>query len=229
MFATLIMGGVLGFVAGIVPGPYVSLVAATTLEHGGKAGRRTALAPLATELPALVLAGIVLSQLPSEVLRWVGLGGAGLLIYVAWTVFSGARERRAGKGSAGAVAGSESPDDGVPRRLLEVVLIGLMSPGPWVFWFFLGGPLLMNRWHVGPLHAVGFVGAFLALFVGVLLALAFAVESGSERVEAKWHRRSLYGVAGLMVVAALVLGWQSWAGNFGDLVLSPEMVEDQLP
>jgi threonine/homoserine/homoserine lactone efflux protein len=60
---SLAIGAVLGLIAGFVPGPFLTLVATTSVRNGLGAGLRVAVVPLGTELPALVGAIFLLTRL----------------------------------------------------------------------------------------------------------------------------------------------------------------------
>ncbi len=59
MTAFLLQGIVLGFAAGISPGPMLGLVISQTLRYGWRAGNLVALAPLFTDIPII---GVVLHK-----------------------------------------------------------------------------------------------------------------------------------------------------------------------
>lgn len=212
------MGFTLGMFAGLIPGAFSTVVATTALERGMKPGLKVALMPLATELPVMLAAVFVLTRLPEGAFRWIGLGGGTLLAFMGWKVLRDARER-------------QSITDGIQvhgGHYFRVAVFGLVSPGPWAFWFFVGAPLLLSRWRVGPGHGVAFLSAFMVVFIGVMLGLAWAVASGRRRLSLSWYRRILRGAGGLLVLAGAILIWQSWVGNFTQLVSAPSAIEERI-
>ncbi len=219
---TLLLGLGVGLFAGLIPGAYSTVVATTALERGRSEGFKVSAIPALTETTVMLVAVLVLARLPEETLRSIGITGGILLLFMAWRVFRDARNQN-GDPDAGVEELAEG--DGW-SHLLRVAAFGLLAPGAWAFWFLLGAPLVLNRWGVGPLHALLFHGAFLTAFVGALLALAWAVGSGRKFLNARWHRRILKGASGLLVVVGGVLIWQSWAGNFTDMVRTPDFVEE---
>lgn len=213
---TLLLGCALGLFAGMVPGPFLTLVATTSLQSGLSAGLKVALIPLGTEIPVLLVSVLVLTQLSDSVLRWIGVGGGLLLLYMAWRV-----ERDAGDPGLG-----EGDLDSMKGHLLRVALVGLLAPAPWVFWFLIAGPLFLNRWHVSPWHGIGFVAAFFACFVGMMMLVAWGVASGREKLSRRWYRRALRGAGLVLAVLGCVLIWQSWVGNFSELVSPQRQIQD---
>ncbi len=212
------MGAALGLFAGILPGAFLTLVAATALQRGLRQGITVALLPLGTELPVLLVSVLVLTQVPEVALRWLGVAGGGLLLYMAWRLI-----RESGAGSL------ENRTPGKARsHYLRMTLVAILSPSPWVFWLLIGGPLLLNRWRVGPTHGIAFAVAFLVCFVGVMAAVAWASATGRARLDPAWRRRVLFGAGWVLVLAGVALVWQSWIGNFTEMVRAPETFRDRV-
>jgi threonine/homoserine/homoserine lactone efflux protein len=211
---SLVLGISVGLVAGFIPGAYSTVVAATALERGTRTGLTVALIPLLTEMPALVASSLILTRLPTSALRWIGMGGGGLLLGFAWSAFR--------KGDT-----PPEEEDGTSDRgpLTRAILFGLLSPGPWAFWFFLGGPLLLSRWRHGWTQGVLFLGGFFVCFLGALVLLAWGVGRGREYLNRRWYRWTIRGVSAVLAVVGVVLIWQSWAGNFADFVQAPPGTE----
>jgi len=205
---SLLLGAALGLFAGIVPGPFLTLVATTSLRDGLSAGIKVALVPLVTETPVFLTSILVLTQLSEGVLRWIGVGGGLLMLYTAWSVDRDARKETFEPDALPSLRG----------HLFRVALVGVMAPAPWVFWFLIAGPLFLSRWHVSPWHGLAFVLAFFAFFVGAMSLVAWLVSRGRQRLSPEWQRRTLRVAAGIIAVVGLVLIWQSWVGNFSDLV-----------
>lgn len=87
MLAALASGVLLGFSAGLSPGPMLALVLAQTLNHGPREGCKVALTPLVTD-PPIILAAVALAsrladlRLPTNLLNphpwlfWLTVGAA---------------------------------------------------------------------------------------------------------------------------------------------------------
>lgn len=208
---SIVMGIGLGLVAGLIPGAFSTVVATTALERGMRPGVKVALIPLVTELLVMLVAVFVLTRLPVGTFRWIGVAGGLLLIFMAFKVLRDARESD--------LLSAEDQTHG--GHFLRVAVFGLVSPGPWAFWFFVGGPLLLGRWRVSPLQGVLFLTAFMACFIGAMLALAWGVASGRRLLNQVWYRRILVGAGVILALAGIILVWQSWVGNFTAMVQSP--------
>lgn len=215
---SLLLGMTVGLFAGFIPGAFSTVVATTALERGLGPGLKVAVIPVVTETVVMLVAVLVLSQLPVGVFRWIGITGGVLLLLMAWKMVRDAE----GADPFGAEIRSHR------GHFLRVALFGVLAPGPWAFWFIVGGPLLLNRWHVGPLHGLGFLGAFMICFIGAMLLLAWGTATGRRFLNVAWYRRALKGAGGLLVVVGLVLIWQSWVGNFTEMVTAPDEIERRL-
>lgn len=213
---SLLLGCALGLFAGMVPGPFLTLVATTSLQNGLSAGLKVALIPLGTELPILLASVLVLTQLPDSILQWIGICGGLLILYMAWRVERDARNPALEKDEFESLKG----------RYLRVALVGLLAPGPWVFWFLIAGPLFLNRWSVSSWHGMVFVSAFFGCFIGMMMLVAWAVATGRKRLSQKWYRRALRGAAVILLLVGFALIWQSWVGNFSALVRPQQQIQD---
>lgn len=213
---SLLLGVALGLFAGMVPGPFLALVATTALQNGLSAGIKVALIPLVTEIPVLLASILVLTQLSRSVLRWIGLAGGLLVLYIAWRVYRDARDASL----------SDRRVESLRGHYLRVALVGVLAPAPWAFWFLIAGPLLLNRWHVSPWHGLAFVCAFFGCFVGMMMLVAWASASGRARMSDRWYRRALRAAGIALAVLGGVLLWQAWVGNFSEMVTPQRQIQD---
>jgi len=214
---SLVLGIVVGLVAGILPGAHFALVATTALERGLRQGLAAAAVPLASETIVLLAAVLVLASLPEGALRWVGIVGGLLLVYMAWRVLRDVRhaDPRAQTGNA-------------RGHFARVAVMGVISPDPWIFWFLLGGPLFLNRWNVAPFQGVVFAVSFILCLVAVRSGVAWAASRGRNVLSRTWYRRVLTVGGALLGVLGVLLVWQSWEGNFQSMIMSPEEIEEQV-
>lgn len=217
MTHALVLGSLLGLFSGIVPGPYSGLVAATALDQGFRAGLKLALIPLVSEGVVLAATAVLISQLPSATLRWMGIAGGLLVLYLAWRTF-----RDAGGRDRTEVGGGDT------RRVGEGVVLGLLSPAPWVFWLLVGSPLFLSAWRQGWVPGLTFFGAFMFFMVGINVAWAGMAAYGHSRLSDTAHRRLMVGAAIGLAVAGGVLIWQSWIGNFREMVEGSENVVEEV-
>lgn len=198
----LLLGLGLGLAAGVSPGPLMALVVTASLKGGMGAGGRVALAPLVTDLPVILLCVTFLAALPAPFLRGLTVLGALLVLYLGLRTLAEARS--ATLGTDAATAGG--------RDLWRGVLVNALSPHPWLFWMAVGGPLLLDAWYRHPARGMAFVAAFYGMLVGSKLALAWLVSRGREGLARHWQRRIMAACGLLLLVFALLLFRDAWAG-----------------
>jgi threonine/homoserine/homoserine lactone efflux protein len=215
MTRTLILGSLLGLFSGVVPGPFTTLIVVTSLRHGFWAGMRIALIPLVSETSVMALTALLLSQLPAQALRWMGIAGGVFILALAVRTYKEAGD-----------SPEEEPATSSRRRALEGMMLAVLSPAPWVFWLLVGSPLFLGAYHQGWGDAAAFMGSFLFVFVGVYVGVARAAAFGHKRLPEHWYRRVMVGAAVALVLAGVVLTWQSWIGNFHRMVTGSENIRD---
>ena len=194
----------LGFTAAISPGPFQTYVIAQTLSHGWRRGLPLIIAPLISDIPIAILALFVLRQLPDSVLQLIRIAGGLFLLYLAWGMFRQLRQNSATNSSAAATGTTTN-------ALRRTILIDLVSPGPYVFWFTITGPMIVGAWGRSPADAIAFIVGFYAVFMGGM-AVYVAVFHRARRLDERVVRGLLMvGVVVMVILALLLLR----AGLFG--------------
>jgi threonine/homoserine/homoserine lactone efflux protein len=202
MITYLVIGMTYAFASAVQPGPLQAYIISQTISHGWRRALPAAFSPLLSDGPIIVLMLFVLSRLPAWLIPAVRLAGGGLLLLFA---FLAARTWWRSDASGTAPATTR------PRSLLGATAVNLMSPGPYLGWSLVMGPLLLKGWHEAPANGiallVGFYGV-LVLSMAVIILLA-----GTARGLGPRANRSLIG---LSAVALAGLGvWQLWAWAVG--------------
>jgi threonine/homoserine/homoserine lactone efflux protein len=160
----LAIGGVLGFSAGISPGPLLALVIDETLRHDVRAGIRVAVSPLVTDLPIILFSLLLLSQVAGihRLLGLLSLLGGAVLCAMGYSSL---------RSQPVQVAEPVAP----PRSLLKGIVVNLLSPHPYLFWLTVGGPLLSRAWSQGLWAPTTFLLSFYCLLIGAKILLACLV------------------------------------------------------
>ncbi|MEW5830693.1 MAG: lysine transporter LysE, partial [Chloroflexota bacterium] len=95
-----------------------------------------------------------------------------------------------------------------PESLWRAALVNALSPGPYLFWSLVNGPLLIRAWRETPPNAggflLGFYGGMIGLNAAIILVFGLASQLG-DRV-----RRAMLGVSAL-ALAGFGL-YQLWLG-----------------
>lgn len=211
----LLLGSLLGLLAGGVPGPFSALVAATALERGFRHGLKIAFLPLGSETAIMLVTALVLFRVPEGTLRWMGAATGLLVFYLAWRTWRAAGERKEDDRPT-------APGTGVA----QAAAVELLSPAPWVFWLMVGSPLVLTAFRQGTAQAAAFVASFLAALAGAHATLAFVASRGRNVLEPRWRARLLRAGSGALVLAGGVLVWHAWTGNFQTMVRGTDAIRE---
>jgi threonine/homoserine/homoserine lactone efflux protein len=203
MLSFLMLGAGIGFVAGVSPGPVLTLMVAETLRGGWLRGAAVAAGPLLADGPIIVLALLVLGQLPRAWVQVVSIAGGAFLLYLAATFFLNSGRARLTRGERLAARGG----------LLKGVLARALSPNPYLFWFLVGAPLLLEavqrHWLAAPSFLIGYYSTIVGSNVILALALQRWIGLFSDRV----YRRVLLFGSAILGLYGLGLAGRGIAGD----------------
>jgi threonine/homoserine/homoserine lactone efflux protein len=198
MTAFLLQGIILGFAAGISPGPMLGLVISQTLRYGWRAGNLVALAPLFTDIPIIVVLVVILGHVSLAVLNWLALVGGAFVIYL------GIETLRA--------VGTEvtiNTKAGSGRVLLSAVATNFLNPHPYLFWATVGSALLFQSYAVGGITAsLAFLISFYALLVCAKLTIALLVSRSQGWLTGWAYRLLVVGSGALLIGLGVLLIWE---------------------
>jgi threonine/homoserine/homoserine lactone efflux protein len=205
MLAALFTGIVLGFSAGIAPGPLLALVISETLQHGVRSGLKVALAPLITDLPIVLATLVLLAQVKElhTILGLLSVFGAGFIAYLGWEAVR-FRPRDVALASARR-----------DRSLQKAVLANALSPNPYLFWLSVGGPIVFRTAEASWPAAIAFVAVFYLLLVGSKIVVALLAGHSRSLLGGSGYAATMRGLGlALWVLAVLLLyeGLQMMAG-----------------
>jgi len=199
MWLYIVQGIGYGFAAAAQPGPFQTYIISQTLTKGWKRTLPAALAPLLSDGPIIAFCLLVLSQVPLWLQRFLYIAGGLFVLYLAY----------------GAYKSWKNFDSNVPhietetqQSVLKAALINTLSPGPYIFWSLVTGPILLAGWSETPLHGAGFLGGF---YVTMILSLAAIIlVFGTARQLGPKVNRALLGFS---AVALFCFGlYQLWLG-----------------
>jgi threonine/homoserine/homoserine lactone efflux protein len=201
MLTYLLQGLTLGFAAGVQPGPFQTYLISQTLSQGWRRTWIAAFAPLLSDGPIVALSLLVLSQVPDWFQRVLQIVGGLFVLYLAWGAYQA--------WTAFSPDSETSPQNG-PQSLLRAAMMNALSPGPYLFWSLVIGPLIVTTWRDNPSNALSIVLAFYLAMIGVNITVVVlfgqAVRFGNQVRK---------GMLGLSVLALAGFGlYQLWQGIF---------------
>jgi threonine/homoserine/homoserine lactone efflux protein len=199
MWAYLVQGIGYGFAAAVQPGPFQAYLISQTLSNGWRRTLPAALAPLISDGPIILLTLVVLSHLPVWFQRFLYMAGGLFILYLAYSAFAAWRHF----GEVGVVTHSVSRQSAVRAAMMNA-----LSPGPYLYWSLVTGPILLAGWRQAPVNGVGFLVSFYATIV--LSLIAIIVVFGTARRFGPKFNRVLVGVSALALVGFGI--YQLWLG-----------------
>jgi threonine/homoserine/homoserine lactone efflux protein len=159
----LIQGASLGLSASISPGPLLFYLISQSLFGGWKRGATVAIAPLISDAPLIIVIVVLLDQLPPLFHRLISLLGGIYLLYLAWKLFLKWRQKYS----------LQLDESAKPyQNLGRAILVNYLSPGPYLFWTLVNGPLLLQALRISIIHGIGFLVSFYGLFIVCMIILA---------------------------------------------------------
>jgi threonine/homoserine/homoserine lactone efflux protein len=184
MWAYLIQGIGYGFAAAVQPGPFQAYLISQTLSQGWRQTLPAALAPLISDGPIILLTLVVLSHLPVWFQRFLYIAGGLFILYLAYGAFVAWRNFD----EAGVVTHSASR-----QSVARAAMMNALSPGPYIYWSLVTGPILLAGWRQAPVNGLGFLVSFYATIV--LSLSGTIVVFGTARRFGPKVNRALLGVS----------------------------------
>jgi threonine/homoserine/homoserine lactone efflux protein len=202
MLAYLIQGIGYGFAAAVQPGPFQTYLISQTLSKGWRLTLPAALAPLISDGPIIVLALVVLSQVPLWFQRFLYIAGGLFILYLAYSAFVAWRNYD----KSGVVTDSSGR-----QSVVKAAMMVALSPGPYIYWSLVTGPILLTGWREAPANGLGFLVSFYATIVlslgGIIVMFGTARQLGPK------VNRALLGVSAITLVCFGL--YQLWLGVAG--------------
>ncbi len=165
MINFLTIGILLGLSAGFAPGPLLMLVISETLQHDIKSGVKVAIAPVVTDLPIIVLTSFILEKLSNFyiILGIISLAGGFFILFMGYGSIRS-------KGVELCLFQEKKP-----RSLTKGILINALSPHPYLFWLFVGAPIMTKAMNLNIVAPLAFIFGFYTLLIGSKVLLAILV------------------------------------------------------
>ncbi len=194
MTTFLMIGTLLGLSAGLSPGPLLTLLVSETLRYDFRSGIKVALSPIITDLPIILLTVIILSQLSAfhSVLGVISLIGGLALLYMGYKGFR--------------VKGMETALElENPKSLTKGIVVNLLNPHPYLFWFSVGASMIAKSMRVGVWATGAFILSFYLFLIGSKVVIALLVGKSKSFLTGSWYLYTLRFLALLLCIFAAVL------------------------
>ena len=194
MLGAITTGLLFGLSAGIAPGPLMTLVLAQALRFGPAEGCKTALAPLITDAPIILLAVLVAKQ--ASELQWIlgsiSIAGSLFVVYLAYEAWR-------------PTCVEPATTEVRARSWLKGAVTNALNPHPWLFWMTVGSATLAKAVKESGLAVAAFLGSFYLLLVGSKLILAIAAGRSRKFLAGRPYRFIMRTLGVLLVAFAMLL------------------------
>lgn len=171
MWLYLFQGIGFGFAAASQIGPFQTFLISQALTRGWKRALPGAFAPFISDGPIVLLSVLVLSQLPEWAQRVMYILGGLFVLYLAYGSYKSWRnfdETLA------------HPELSGQQTILKAAMTNLLSPGAYLFWMFVTGPILVQGWRETPVNGLGLVLGFYTSFILCLIAMIVVFGAASK-------------------------------------------------
>src|SRR5687768_9129278 len=177
-----------GFAAAAQPGPFQTYLISQTLTKGWKQTLPAALAPLISDGPIIALCLLVLSQIPLWLQRFLYIAGGLFVLYLSYGAYKSWKNFNSNIVSAETMA---------QQSVLKAALINTLSPGPYIFWSLVTGPILLTGWRQTPIYGLSFIAGF---YLTMILSLVIIIlVFGIARQIGPRVNRALLGISAVAV------------------------------
>lgn len=190
--AEFLLGVGMGWAAGLTPGPLHTLILATSVRRGFRAGSAVAFAPPLADIPVIPISLLFVGALTEGWIRALAITGG---VFVLWLGVDTIRTSDQESGSD-VTGGSD---------LMKGVTTNLLNPHPWLFWLTVGAPILVTAWADNPGRALAFLMGFYGLMVSTKLAIAWLSSHGQRLEGTVWYRRLIISSGLLLLAMGVVL------------------------
>lgn len=171
-----LQGLLLGFYAGVSPGPLTTLLVGESLNHGRRAGWRLAIIPLCTDPPvlAVILPLLIGATAGNDTLiGLIAVLGAVLLAVIAVKSLK--------------VSRSDYEKGDLPKTSFgKAFAINITNPNLYIGWLTINGTMAVQAYRSSPARLAVFLAAFYLCLLVVKCVLVLAVGSARHSVNLDW-------------------------------------------
>ena len=172
----LIAGIIFGLSAAFSPGPLMTIMLSETLTKGRAAGIKIAIAPLITDVPILLIALFILTKISNvnEIIGILSLVGS---VFLAYLGIDSIRMKKITISIQKTNSGS----------IKKGILTNFLNPHPYLFFFSVGGPLIIQGLKVSIFAPILFLIGFFGCLIGTNIALLIVASKSRSFLTSKTY------------------------------------------
>jgi len=192
-FESLLSGIFFGIIAGLSPGPMLTLVVSETLKFGKTEGFKVAVSPLITDSTIILLTLIVLSTLAEQtvVIGLISIFGACYLVYLGLKNF----RTKTDKFNAVIVR---------KEAFKQAIITNLLNPHTYLFWVSVGSPIILETLQTDASAVIPFLLGFYAFLIGSMALVALIMDRSKPFVKSKYYSYVVRVLGIVLIIFALI-------------------------
>ncbi len=187
MLSYILQGLTLGFAAGAQPGPFQTYLITQSLANGWRKTLIAAFAPLVSDGPIILVTLLVLKQMPESLQRGLYIAGGLFILHLAWSSIQQWRN-----------FDEDAEEAPTTQNLWKAATMNFISPGPYIFWSLVSGPIFLKGLSEAASRGIGFMVAFYGTMISLNIVLIVLVGLASQ-IGGRIRR-------GLLLFASIALG-----------------------
>ena len=173
------------------PGPFQTYLVSQSLINGWRRTLPAALAPLISDGPIIAVCLLALSQVPAGMEKALYTASGLFILYLAFGSYKSWRINNT----------TLKVENANKQSIWKAALMNSLSPGPYIFWTLVTGPILVSGWRESPVYGIGFLAGFYVAIVAILagIVLVFGLAS-------KFGPRVNHTMLGISTIALIMFG-----------------------
>jgi len=191
MWLYILQGIGFGMAAASQPGPFQTYLISQSLINGWRRTLPAALAPLVSDGPIIALCVLVLSQVPAGMEKTLYAVSGLFILYLAFGSYKSWRRNSA----------LVTAENTARQSVWKAALMNSLSPGPYIYWTLVTGPILVAGWRESAAKGLGFLAGFYVTIVAVLAAIIVGFGLAS-----RFGPRMSHAMLGLSTLALVLFG-----------------------
>jgi threonine/homoserine/homoserine lactone efflux protein len=180
-------------VAGLSPGPILTLLVAETLKFGKEDGFKVALSPLITDSTIILLTSLLLSTFAENniVIGLISILGACYLAYISLENFR---------------AKTDKFEVVITRKgaFKRAVITNLLNPHTYLFWISVGSPIILENLKTNASGIVPFLLGFYTCLIGSMVFVALITDKSKSLIKSKYYSYALRILGIALILFAIV-------------------------
>ena len=197
MFAYLVFGITYAFAASVQPGPFQAYIISQALNKGWRPALPAAFAPLVSDAPIIILVLLFLSYVSERFIHLLQIGGGVFLLFMAYSTY---KTWQSFNGNMSVKPQSDK------KTLLKAAIVNFLSPGPYLGWSLVMGPLLLEGWRTSHSSGIVLIVSFYLTMILCLVAIIVLFSSARKLGSRVTRIAASISVVGLVFLAFICCG-----------------------